>query len=184
MSRRRLIVIAVIVTCSAAGGWAAWDRISYALFGNSGCGSPSVRCASQLRQIGIALQAYSNNNGKHYPPSFDALLDAGVPAEDFICLQTADERATGPTTQAAVREFHKPGHNSYVYVAAGASDQSNSSTFVLAYESIGHHGPGTNVLFGDGHVGFVAQPEAIRVITELQSGFNPPRTPSTQPIGR
>jgi prepilin-type processing-associated H-X9-DG protein len=179
--RRRLIAIAFIVTCSVAASWATWDRIGYALFGNSGCGSPSIKCASQLRQIGIALQIYSNNNGKHYPPSFDALLDDGLSTEMFVCSKTLDERAIGPTTQAVIRDFQKPGHNSYVYVAAGASDQSNSSTFVLAYEPIGHHGPGTNILYGDGHVAYVTRPEAARVLSELQSGFNPPRPPSTQP---
>jgi prepilin-type processing-associated H-X9-DG protein len=107
-----------------------------------------------------------------------------VTAEIFICPDTSDQRAVGPTTQALVQAFHKPGHNSYVYVAAGAADQSHSSTFVLVYEPVGLHGPGMNVLYGDGHVGWVAQAEASRVIAELQAGFNPPRPPATQPKAR
>jgi hypothetical protein len=32
-----------------------------------------------------------------------------------------------------------------------------------------------NVLFGDGHVEFIAQPNADKMIAELKAGHNPPR---------
>jgi prepilin-type processing-associated H-X9-DG protein len=181
--RWRLIVIASIVTCSAAASWVTWDRVSYRLLGRSGCGSPRIKCASNLKQIGLALQIYSNENGKRFPPSFDPLIEDIVTADLFICPQTSDQAAVGPTTQAVVQDFHKPGRNSYVFVAGGAADQSEPS-LVLVYEPIGLHGPGMNVLYGDGHVGWVPLPEASRVIAELQAGFNPPRPATTQPSGR
>jgi hypothetical protein len=32
-----------------------------------------------------------------------------------------------------------------------------------------------NVLFGDGHVEFILNPSASKIIAELKAGFNPPR---------
>jgi hypothetical protein len=134
--------------------------------------------------IGLALQIYSNEHGGRYPPSFDELLtDGSITSEVFICFKTSDQRAAGLTTQALLQDFRTPGRNSYVYAASGAADQSNSSAFVLAYEPLNHHGF-MHVVYGDSQVGRLREPEASRVIAELNAGFNPPRPPTSKPRGR
>jgi prepilin-type processing-associated H-X9-DG protein len=149
-------------------------------------GANRIKCASNLKQIGLALQIYSQGNGNRYPPTLDeVLVDGDITSEVFCCPSGNDERAIGPTTQALLQDFHKPGHNSYVYVAGNQSDRTSTDTYVLAYEQPGNHAnKGMNVLYGDGHVDWVPQAEATRVIAELQAGFNPPRSRTTQPSAR
>lgn len=143
--------------------------------------SPRFECQRHLRQVGLGLQIYSNENHRLFPPALETLITEDILTSDtFVCPATVDERATGPTTQALVAEFRRPGHNSYIYVGAGATDRSESSV-VLAYEPIANHGHGMNVLYVDGHADWVSEPEASRVIAELNAGFNPPRPPTTQP---
>jgi prepilin-type processing-associated H-X9-DG protein len=141
-----------------------------------------IKCASNLRQIGMALMIYSNEHGGMYPPTLDeVLIEGDITSEVFICPKTAHERATGPTTQAVLQDFHKPGHNSYLYVIGSVPEKSLTSSHVVAYEPpTNHAGDGMNVLFGDGQVDWLSAREAARVIAELQAGFNPPRSPSTR----
>jgi prepilin-type processing-associated H-X9-DG protein len=141
-----------------------------------------IRCASNLRQIGLALMIYSNAHGGVYPPTLDEVLaDGEITGEVFVCPHTAHQPATGPTTQAVVQDFRKPGHNSYVYVAGGVPEKSLTGRHVVAHDlPLNHPGLGMNALFGDGHVEWLPQAQAARVIAELQAGFNPPRPPATQ----
>ena len=77
--------------------------------------------------------------------------------------------------------LQSPGFCSYVGgpLPAGITPAHATSNHVLAYEPpanhAGHGADGMNVLYGDGHVDWVPEPEAARVIAELQAGFNPPR---------
>ena len=144
-------------------------------------GANRIKCASNLKQIGLALQIYSQDNGKRYPPTLDeVLVECDITSEVFCCPSGNDDRAIGPTTQALLQDFHKPGHNSYVYVAGNQPDRTFTDTYVLAYEQPANHAnKGMNILYGDGHVDWVTQAEATRVVAELQAGFNPPRPPAT-----
>lgn len=149
-------------------------------------GANRIRCASNLKQIGLCLQTYSQANGNRYPPTLDeVLVECDITSEVFCCPSGNADRAIRPTTQALLQDFHKPGHNSYVYVAGNQPDRTSTDTYVLAYEQPANHAnKGMNILYGDGHVDWVAQAEAARVISELQAGFNPPRPPATRPSGR
>lgn len=134
-----------------------------------------MRCASNLRQIGYSLQIYSNENRGMLPPSFDEILSSGdLTSEIFTCSRASDDRAEGSTTQALLQDFHKPGHNSYVYVAKSVLWSSLTPAHVLAYENPNNHPEGVIFLHGDGRVDLVAHPEAARIIAELQAGHNPP----------
>ena len=146
-----------------------------------------IKCASNLRQIGMALQIYANDHNRQFPPSFDEVLMYGdITSEVFVCPSSNDTHATGPTTQAAIQQWRKPGFLSYVYVPppAGIDSFNITGAHVLAYEPTSHHGgDGMNVLYGDGHVDWLSRRDAAYVIAELQAGHNPPRPPSTQPSG-
>ena len=149
------------------------------------------KCASNLRQIGMALQIYANEHNGQFPPSFDEVLMYGdITSEVFVCPSSNDTHATGPTTQATIQQWRKPGFLSYVYVppSPGITVYNIHPGYVLAYEPTSQHGgDGMNVLYGDAHVDFVSKKEADRIAAELQAGFNPPRppagarSPTTQP---
>jgi prepilin-type processing-associated H-X9-DG protein len=136
------------------------------------------RCASNLRQIGQALQMYANDYPGALPPSFDYLITReDIEADAFVCPASSDAVARGPTTQAvAATVVGSPGHCSYIYAGAGLSSQSLTPQHILAYEPMTNHGnDGMNVLFGDGRVEFVGRWQADHVLSELAIGHNPPR---------
>ena len=146
----------------------------------------SVICASHLRQIGRGIMLYSNDHGGQYPDGLERLIAGDYCSPDlFICPLTDQVRATGPTTQAIVSDFQKPGHCSYVYVGSGWAGYMPLQ--ILAYERPGNHGrDGMNVLFGDGHVDAVDAATGADIRRELFLGFNPPRPltpPATQSPG-
>jgi hypothetical protein len=139
-----------------------------------------MKCNSNLRQIGLAIQMYANDNRGRLPPDLATVMVAeDLTSEVFTCPSTNDERATGPTTQAVLQEFAKPGHCSYT-LASPLPQILNALTpaHVLAYEATGNHlGQGTNILFGDGRCEWMPDAKAAYFITELKAGFNPPRKP-------
>src|SRR5205085_1349876 len=116
------------------------------------CGN-DTKCGSNLRQIGLAIQMYIDDNRGRLPPDLATVMTTqDLTSEVFVCPSTADERAAGPSTQALLAEFAKPGHCSYV-LASPLPKMWNAvkPAHVLAYEAAGnHYGGGTNVLFGDG----------------------------------
>ena len=143
------------------------------------CSEPAhrIRCASRLKQIGLALQMYSNDHGNILPPSFDEIiLHSDVEPEVFNCPHTNDTPAAGSTPAERVRDFKNPGHCSYFYATGSVPMASMTPAHVLAYEPLANNdGDGINALMGDGHTEWISKHQATHVIAELQAGFNPPR---------
>jgi hypothetical protein len=133
---------------------------------------------SNLRQIGLAIQMYANDNAGRLPPDLATTMVAeDLISEVFVCPSTNDDRAAGPTTQALLQEFAKPGHCSYILASPlPPTWNALSPAHVLAYEPAGNHfGTGTNILFGDGRCELLPDAKAAYLIAELKAGFNPPR---------
>jgi prepilin-type processing-associated H-X9-DG protein len=137
-----------------------------------------VKCASNLKQIGLAMMLYANENEGFYPDTIDKLVYRDdLSSEIFCCPQASDTPAAGPTTRSLAANLMAGGHLSYVYLGNGFRDGASVDA-VLAHEILGHHrGGGINVLFGDLHVEFISEPQAKALIAELQAGHNPPRPP-------
>ncbi len=139
-----------------------------------------ARCASNLHQIGLAIQAYCDAHGGAFP---DTLADAavsgdGLDASVLICPASADTPAafpatTAPTARQATAALAVPGHLSYVYCGRGWRDRAVLADAVVAYEPVSHHGDGSNVLFGDGHAGWVPMPRAARLIAAAAATTRP-----------
>jgi prepilin-type processing-associated H-X9-DG protein len=124
-----------------------------------------VKSASNLRQIGLALLMYSNENRNRYPKDLGELvttedigagvftnprLGSGVPPN----IKNAD-----PTAQAQwVND-----NSDYVYKGAG-KNSSMGPEEVLAYEKPDGLSDGINILYGDGHVTFVPMSQAMQLI--------------------
>jgi prepilin-type processing-associated H-X9-DG protein len=136
---------------------------------------PSNRkCASNLRQIGLAciMYAYADPQGR-FPPSFEVVLSTqDITSEVFCCPSSADERAKGATTQATVAQLSAGGHLSYIYVGSSVTNK-DAADVVVAYEPLKNHGgSGMNVLFADGHVEFLtaAQGQALTAVAQSVAG--------------
>lgn len=191
MSAERMIVLTLVVLgCIAVLISMLAPSISRSRYSDN-----RVRCAANLRQIGQACMMYADADPQgRFPGRFeDLLLTQDITSEVFICPESDDERAVGPTTQAAVAQFSTPGHLSYIYVGSELTTKDlPDSTLVVAYEPLkNHHGNGMNVLFADGHVevlpavdgkalSAVAPPAAGRKITWDRKAFH---VLATQPSG-
>jgi len=133
-----------------------------------------VKCSANLKQIGLAMQLYANENKGLYPPRpEDLILTQDITSDEFICPSTSDTASLCSTPQQQAANLSTGGHRSYIYLGAG-KNSSASANVVLVYELLRNHGQGMNVLFGDGHAEFISFPIAKQVQAELQAGKNPP----------
>jgi len=140
---------------------------------------PRAKCASNLRQIGQAAWLYANENGGRLPDDMADFFTQDLVPGVFVCPATNDAPAiAAPTTQATGANVEAPGHCSYVYLGKYWMSDELTPHVVLAYEPLkNHQGRGMNVLYGDGHVDWLSAPEAIKLLSELNAGYNPPRQP-------
>jgi prepilin-type processing-associated H-X9-DG protein len=143
-----------------------------------------VKCLSQLKSIGTAILTYASDNKGHLPPDFAAIVPqyTGKTVNIFVCPASNDAVAPGATPQQQARNMlSQPGYCSYVYLGAGLTLKGMSrSWFILTYEPVSRHDDGRmNALFADGHVEAIPAAGVPWVISELQSGHNPPRSQYT-----
>ena len=139
-----------------------------------------VKCASNLRQVGMAVMMYANENRGEFPDTMERILTTqDVNSTVFCCPSSSDSPAPGANAQAQAANLSKGGHLSYVYVGKGMSMRMNPATtgdVVIAYEPMtNHNNDGSNFLFADGHVEFFGKGQAAQIITDVQAGTNPPR---------
>ncbi len=115
-----------------------------------------VKAASNLKQIGMGMILYSNDNKGAAPPDLGSLLAQGLTVDVFVSpsggtVVPPNIRDGTPQQQATwVNE-----NSDFVYInPAGKLTLLNSET-PLAYEKLGLHGrDGINILYADGHVEF------------------------------
>ncbi len=127
-----------------------------------------VKCASNLKQIGLAMLMYSNENKGKYPATLGELLRTqDIPIDVFTCPSSNDTvppdvRAAG--MDAMVEWVNE--NSSYVYAGAGKTNASPAED-VLLYEHLHNHDhDGINLLFGDGHVEFLLQDGAMKLLND------------------
>jgi prepilin-type processing-associated H-X9-DG protein len=154
--------------------------------------SERAKSASNLRQIGLAMQMYANDHNHQFPDSMSTMLakEYLATADVFVNPGSNDTRAAGPTTQAMLADFAKPGHCSYFYFGAGLLDTGDPTTVTACEAPVGSTSSGMNVLFLDGHVQFVDQKTAQQIRAALASGpvawtsTAGPTRPTSQPTPR
>jgi Protein of unknown function (DUF1559)/Protein of unknown function (DUF3352) len=104
-----------------------------------------AQCKSNLRQIGLAIAMWADDNKEEYPPNFKALYPEYVDnALIFVC----------PSGQADYKDFEtgkvSAKSSSYIYIPGLRSTV--PGTFFLAYEKPENHRVGINIVFSDAHV--------------------------------
>ena len=141
-----------------------------------------IKCACNLRDIGRALELYTNDNSGLLPPDLGVLIaTVDLQAATLVCPASGDNPATGPTTRAIARNaIALKGHCSYVYLGAGLNQKALTGNHVIAYENtVKHHeNDGMNVLYGGGHTEWLQTKDVAYLLSELKAGHNPPRPPA------
>lgn len=115
-----------------------------------------VKCSNNMRQIGLGIIMYSNDNKGKYPPDLGTMAIAeGLSPEVFTC-PSSDGPATPLPRGATAEQMGEwvNANSQFVYIGAGLTSAASSDLPVL-YEPLEHHrGDGANVLFADAHVSF------------------------------
>jgi hypothetical protein len=135
---------------------------------NMGERANRVKCMSNLRQIGYALDLYATDNGGKYPDDFRALiLHEDITDAVFVCPSSNDESDIGLTGQQAADSLLKPHNCSYIYLGKGLSSPVDAKRVIALEPLSDHDGEGISVLFGDGSVRFVEMAEAEKMLAKL-----------------
>jgi prepilin-type processing-associated H-X9-DG protein len=131
-----------------------------------------VKCASNMRQIGLGILLYQNDNGGKYPPDLGTLLNAeDLTLPVFLCPSSGTQLPPGWGQWTADQKANWINANAdYIYVGAGMKSGGGPSQVVM-YERDEDHHDGINILFADGHVEFERLSQAHRLIDQIK----PPR---------
>jgi prepilin-type processing-associated H-X9-DG protein len=137
------------------------------------------QCAGNMRQIGTACAIYAVLHEGNYPRDLGVLLsEIDLPASIFVCPNTPDTPAAGPTTRAVVNNMMLPGHHSYIYLGKGLTLSTASPDVILLYEPLSDHAnTGMNVLFADGHDDWLSPADAQPLLKQVAAGTWPVRLP-------
>jgi prepilin-type processing-associated H-X9-DG protein len=129
-----------------------------------------VKSASNLRQMGQAVQMFANENKGKFPKEIGLLpATQELSADAFV---NPRKGSPGPPPDAMEGEAAAKWvrqNSDYVYVGAG-KDYRMTQDEVLAYEKPEGLSDGINILFGDGHVEFLPMPLAQQA---LKAGKKP-----------
>jgi prepilin-type processing-associated H-X9-DG protein len=127
-----------------------------------------VKCANNLREIGLASLLFTNENrGKHAGSLGELLRTQDITIDVFVCPSSGGEVPANIRTgdmDAKVAWVNE--HSSYIWAGAGKTNAMTAEE-VLCYERMHNHdGDGINILFGDGHVEFFLRAGAEKILRE------------------
>jgi prepilin-type processing-associated H-X9-DG protein len=128
-----------------------------------------VKDASNLRQIGQGILLYSNDAKGKYPPDLGTLYKT----EDFtpeVFLSPFGSTAVPAQLSKDQLADWVNQNSDYVYIAAGMN-QGIDPSIAVAYEKPGLDSGGSNVLYGDGHVDFVAAADLDAIIQKSKAAI-------------
>jgi prepilin-type processing-associated H-X9-DG protein len=132
-----------------------------------------VKSASNLKQIGLAAMMYANSHQNRFPPDLAALAkDEDLTAMVFVNPRTSAQPPPAPPADPKALAQWVQEHSDYVWVGGGKTTAATAET-VLAYEKPESVSEGVNILYGDGHVEWLAMPEAQEQIQKANQGKAP-----------
>lgn len=139
-----------------------------------------VKCAANMKQIGLAMMLYSNENKGNYPPDLGTLfLTEDVAPNVFVCPTSKDNLAVPPSPAPGTPDYEKWRNDvaavinrdsDYVYLGKGKNATAGADVIVLHEKPNAHNGLGMNLLFGDGHVEFMRMQDALQMIENQKAG--------------
>ena len=140
-----------------------------------------VKCASNMRQLSMAMTMYTAENKGFVPPNLDACIGRYMMGGAAACTcPEAAHHAAPPASSGAY------GNYSYVYVpppVARMAQIRSPASVVAAYEPLANHGGrGSNFVYWDGHVEWHGTARAQQLIAQVQATQAvPPALPPRRP---
>ncbi len=126
--------------------------------------SPRAWCASNLRGIGQGLKVYASDYADAYPPTLRTLIDDGV-----VTAWQLISPVSGHATPAC----------DYYYVTGLTLN--DPAMWIVAYGDPAYlKGAGANVLYVDGHVAFVKEPQFSQDLARFRADYETAR--GTPPV--
>jgi len=113
-----------------------------------------VKCANNMRQLGLALIMHANAHQDSFPNQLADLANDPSPpdAQTFVCPDDTRTPPSSASTQQMITDLNSGNHCSYIYAGHGLNIKSGANT-VLMYEAFELQRRGdVNVLFVDGSV--------------------------------
>lgn len=133
-----------------------------------------VKCASNMKQIGLGAIMYANASGGKFPDDLETILTTqSLPPTVVNCPSSSDTPPSGTSNQAMIADMKKPGHVSYIWVGKGLTVQAAPTVVILFEPTSNHRGEGMNVLFADGHVEWTVGAEADSILEQHKKGVSP-----------
>lgn len=128
-----------------------------------------VNCASNLKQIGLALKEYASENNGRFPDKnnvsgFELLRETKIYDSKLYTCRASK------TVQAALPGAKLTDDNvSFIYI--GGHGETDGPEIPIAIDRLGNHKDFVNVLFADGHVEgilgkFTSYSEIIKTLKE------------------
>jgi hypothetical protein len=128
-----------------------------------------VKCASDMRQIGTAMDLYNNQFTGSYPPDLGTLLKTEqLQATVFACPSSQTSVPGNLTPDQAATWVDA--NSDYVYAGAGLKLGCDPNTIVLYEKDADHNGDGMNVLFANNQVEFFPLARAHQLIQQSANG--------------
>jgi prepilin-type processing-associated H-X9-DG protein len=126
-----------------------------------------VTSASNLKQIGMGVMFYANENKGRLPDNFAELLRTQDLHHSVMLNPRSDTSFPNELTRDEANQFAAD-NSDYVYVGAGKKMVDIQADTILAYERPDGLEDGINILFGDGHIEFVRMEQAMEMIEAQQ----------------
>ena len=154
------------------------NELKISLVTAPGADAYSRACRSNLKQIGLACNIYSNDYNGFFPPNFEALREGGyILKESFPKLMKcpAQQREHFETLQEkeefeALRKKYPVQEEDvgYVYIGAGKHWETEelAAVTIIAYDKRPAHDNGRNVLFMRGHVEWMPEEDFQKLLAE------------------
>jgi prepilin-type processing-associated H-X9-DG protein len=129
-----------------------------------------VKCASNMRQMGMGVLLYANENRGKYPPTIGDLVAMDLNWQVFTCPTGAHVEPPPPDVQADPKKLAAWVNENAHYVYLGANMNANmGADRLLMYEKADNHGQqGLNLLYNDGHVEWQHMQGALQEIQRQQ----------------
>jgi prepilin-type processing-associated H-X9-DG protein len=134
-----------------------------------------VKCASNMRQIGMGMLMYANDHKGVFPQDLGQLIDYDLNPDVFICPSGNTQRAGPDVLRDPKKRADWVNQNSdYVFLAPGIRNLAPAATIVLHEKLEDHNRQGMNLLYGDGHVEWQPAPRAMMMIQQNAAKVNAP----------
>ncbi len=134
-----------------------------------------TQCASNERQLGVAMMLYSKDNHDQLPPDLGTLITSQDLSATLVLCPSALTKL--PPNFDAMLKADKANwindNSDYVYIGKGLnlSDATASRQLIMFEKDAAHGGSGMNLLFSDGSTEFRSAADAKKIIQDQRGGM-------------